>query len=871
MNKKQKIYLGLIISSLLCMIISSICGFSKANLFEKSLFKNRVSILDENKMDEKQKDFMGLFDSLKSLENKREIYIPSKIEDNYTNQYKEYLNLSDEEKSKLEVIPRKEEIPYEEIEDIKKDITVDDNIPSKFNLKDKMNIHVSNQYNFGLCWDFASMKSLETYLYLNESKDYDFSEIHTDYLMSDLLYGGYLRTVHSGGNFNIFTNYLNLTGPVKESDLAYRDYNEREYENFIDMTPEVKVTKVANYPSSYGLADDKHEEFRKVIKNHIMKNGSLYAVTDAENILNGYDESIGGNRNIDATEYCKEKCFANHAVAIVGWDDSYSKDKFKDSKGNVPKYDGAYIALNSWGENWGNGGYFYISYDDALVEREMSGILSTSLDNAIKLSDIKNVNVRNYLTERFGHLFTKTDNEEYLTDLLLNDITYLYLENMGIDNYDLKQIIDMFPNLVNLKLSHNEITNISVLNDVKDRWYFSVDLSYNKINDISNLNENPYINGLSLKGNNISDISSINKLNNLYNLDVSDNVIFWNENIENKHLTTLNASNTNLKDIKLLKNFYNVSDLNISNNPISSLDGIDELNIYSLNISKTDINDFEKLKNYKNELNTLEVNNCNLDDITVFNNIKVDSLSLKGNSLTDISGFNSDKIYYINLSDNKGLSGLESLSKIPSVILSNNDITSLEEVSKLTNVYDLDLSYNKILDASELKKLNNLSSLSLEGNTGINIDTLKDDLSVINLKNCNLKDDTNFSKFAKLGAINISGNEEFKNYSSIFNLAKNNYVSVFMDGVILSNEEAQAIYDIEKLHVQGAIVDMNYSKYDKDIKISFGSWLNKELMRNTLNSEIMAVDAKMNKNAKNVIITGENPMIKSDYMFDVKL
>ena len=137
MNKKQKIYLGLIISSLFCMITACICGLNKTNLFDKSLFKNSVSLLDEKKMNEKQKDFMGLFDSIKSLENKKEIYVPSKKEDNYTDEYKKYLNMSDDEKSKLEVIPREKEIPYEEIDNIKEDVIISDDIPSKFNLKDK--------------------------------------------------------------------------------------------------------------------------------------------------------------------------------------------------------------------------------------------------------------------------------------------------------------------------------------------------------------------------------------------------------------------------------------------------------------------------------------------------------------------------------------------------------------------------------------------------------------------------------------------------------------------------------------------------------------------------------------------------------------
>lgn len=73
-------------------------------------------------------------------------------------------------------------------------------------------------------------------------------------------------------------------------------------------------------------------------------------------------------------QYTYEPIQADHAVTIVGWDDTYSKENFYAE--HQPPADGAWIVKNSWGAasnefpnkfNWGDDGYFYLSYYDQSI------------------------------------------------------------------------------------------------------------------------------------------------------------------------------------------------------------------------------------------------------------------------------------------------------------------------------------------------------------------------------------------------------------------------------------------------------------------------------------------------------------------------
>ncbi len=60
----------------------------------------------------------------------------------------------------------------------------------------------------------------------------------------------------------------------------------------------------------------------------------------------------------------------NHYVTLVGWDDNYSASNFK----IAPEGNGAWICKNSWGTDWGEDGYFYLSYYDNSLKVNVSSV-----------------------------------------------------------------------------------------------------------------------------------------------------------------------------------------------------------------------------------------------------------------------------------------------------------------------------------------------------------------------------------------------------------------------------------------------------------------------------------------------------------------
>ena len=351
--------------------------------------------------------------------------------------YVYYQNLSESEKENFQVVPR----PYL----LEKSLLIDEGgihtpavsvnsrarqvLPSKYILTQDIKIAGKDQKNLETCWAFTALRCLETHLALNNQGYYDFSELHLDYLTSEL-YGGD-RKLHDGGNFYDFIDYVQEDlGPVLEEELPLQtDVTEentvesqemiQKVQNLIQerglekesVTPRV-TNIVARAFESLDITKATEAEikaFQNDIKTYLQCNGAIEAYLFFENFLDCYSEE-----NATFLSPVAENIEFGHGVNVIGWDDNYPKENFTGKY--QPSQDGAWIVTNSWGEDWGENGCFYISYEDYFFYQYLTGIEQAKVV-LTKAIDISIVN----LSSRWEYEWKKDIQKIVITPILGQD------------------------------------------------------------------------------------------------------------------------------------------------------------------------------------------------------------------------------------------------------------------------------------------------------------------------------------------------------------------------------------------------------------------------------------------------------------------
>lgn len=231
-------------------------------------------------------------------------------------------------------------------------------LPSTYDLREQGRItSVKNQGQTGSCWAFSSLASLESYILGTEGESRDFSENNMKNLVTRYYPDGFDLVSDDGGNSFIAMAYLTRwSGPVNETADPY---NETSVYSPTGLPVQKQIQEVLVLPERTGPLDN------EVIKRALMDHGAVFS-TMCWNSIDYQDKNY--------TYRYTGSNSANHAITIVGWNDSFDRNRFK----RVPSGNGAFIIKNSWGESWGEAGYFYISYYDTRLGYDENAVFTVS-------------------------------------------------------------------------------------------------------------------------------------------------------------------------------------------------------------------------------------------------------------------------------------------------------------------------------------------------------------------------------------------------------------------------------------------------------------------------------------------------------------
>ena len=248
-------------------------------------------------------------------------------------------------------------------------------------------IKVKDQQSTGLCWAFAATTVAErTFLHTGKQhasakSGVELSPAHLGYFLYNrendplgntakdkniILEQDEDYTSLGGNGLMTLQGLANWGGFALESKAPFNDGMTKSFNKALAYDDEIRITNAE-------ILDSADDVKRSVYENGAVMIAMYYGWEHMDYDTSAYYDASGNEGN-------------NHMVTVVGWDDSYKKENFNSSGSSwlkTPEHDGAWIVQNSYSQDWGDNGYFYISYDDK------------SLYNAISL-DLESENQYDY-------------------------------------------------------------------------------------------------------------------------------------------------------------------------------------------------------------------------------------------------------------------------------------------------------------------------------------------------------------------------------------------------------------------------------------------------------------------------------------------
>ena len=267
------------------------------------------------------------------------------------------------------------------------------NLPTSYDLRNDIAINVENQGQREWCAIYSATKVVQTTLAKTRNINYNLSESYLAYSFAEY-FGGSFSDLKNAEDVNHSTGAVQMIfgKQVLESDFPNKDYefNASNKEKFQNADIVIKSAEEVTFNN------------RETMKKHIMENGGIQVIIDGNQKWYNFS---------NCAIYCNDfnsNTEQSHGVTIIGWNDNYSRDNFNSNC--KPQNNGAWLILNSWGNDWGNNGTAWVSYEDIWIYEQPLGVKNVKIIGDPPVTEVA-------YSQRNGYVQAIIKSDEELKDI----------------------------------------------------------------------------------------------------------------------------------------------------------------------------------------------------------------------------------------------------------------------------------------------------------------------------------------------------------------------------------------------------------------------------------------------------------------------